>query len=197
MQQAALAIAAVAAFAFCVHRWVSDELERERTLSSSAAAAVTALFGLLTTLVSLAAAGGVVRIGGPEIPLIVVGGTVAVFGVAVAVMAYRALGSRELALGMRRDRVVVSGPYGWSRHPFYLGWVLALTGIAVMGRSVLALALTALAALALVRLARGEERWLVEERGGEYTDYQQRVRGVAGRFEPRHRPAGVPGAGGT
>ena len=174
--------AATAMLAFVVHRWLGDEFERERRLSPAAVSAAFALCLLHAVLVTICALAGVLALGVPRTPALVVGLALAGVGAALAVAAIRALASRELFLAMRpADVVVQRGPYRFSRHPFYLGWVLALGGIAVAGRSALAIALVALLAVALTRIAIGEERWLSAEVGSDYDAYRQQTPPLFGR----------------
>lgn len=83
----------------------------------------------------------------------------------------------ELA-GIRRQAdqkgLQVAGPYGWVRHPLYLGWVLAGFGAAHMTGDRLAFA--AITTLYLMIAVPWEERSLVKNFGDEYRRYQQRVR---------------------
>ena len=185
MREAIVPFAATAVLAFVVHRWLGDELERERRLSAGAVNAALALFLLHALLVAISAVAGVVAIGGPQAVFLPVGGMLAVAGVAFAIAGVKALGSREVFLAMRAPTEVVRhGAFGLSRHPFYLGWALALLGVAVAGRSALALALVALLAVALLRIAAGEERWLSAELGSDYDDYRQHAPAVIGMHAP-------------
>lgn len=67
-----------------------------------------------------------------------------------------------------------AGPYGWVRHPLYLGWLLAVFGAAHMTGDRLAFA--AITTVYLVLAVPWEERSLVKSFGDEYRRYQQRVR---------------------
>ena len=83
----------------------------------------------------------------------------------------------------REHTLVVSGPYRWIRHPFYIGvagavvctslattnWLVAITGLIVL-------------ALLVARTDR-EEAKLVERFGDDYQTYMTRT----GRFWPRWR----------
>ena len=174
--------AATALLAFVVHRWLGDEFERERRLSPAAVSAALALFLLHAVLVIICALAGVLSIGVPQTPALLIGLALAGVGAALAVSAVRALASRELFLAMRpADMVVRQAPYRFSRHPFYLGWALSLGGIAVAGRSALALALVALLAVALTRIAIGEDRWLSAELGSDYDAYRQETPPLIGK----------------
>ncbi len=77
--------------------------------------------------------------------------------------------------GTRRDEVVDSGIYRYSRHPQYLGIILTLIGAALAGDSgaalLLSLALTAAFGLHLPM----EERYVLRALGDEYERYQRRA----------------------
>lgn len=66
------------------------------------------------------------------------------------------------------------GPYGWVRHPIYLGWVLIVWAVPVMTQARLLWAVVSTAYL-IVAIPI-EERGLVAEFGATYRDYQRRVR---------------------
>lgn len=71
--------------------------------------------------------------------------------------------------------IVRRGPYRWTRHPIYSGLLLAFAGSAIARgewRGVLAVAI---ALAALWRKLRLEQRWLAEEFGEAYADYQRSV----------------------
>jgi protein-S-isoprenylcysteine O-methyltransferase Ste14 len=67
-----------------------------------------------------------------------------------------------------------SGPYGWVRHPLYLGWVMAVFGTAHMTGDRLAFA--AITTGYLMVAVPWEERALVNTFGDEYRAYQRRIR---------------------
>lgn len=71
--------------------------------------------------------------------------------------------------------VVTRGPYGWIRHPGYLGWLLVWLGLVVLLGSVIALALAGLAAALVAIRALLEERVLESELEG-YSAYAREVR---------------------
>ena len=173
--------AATTILAFVVHRWFGDELERERRLSPAAANAGLALFLLHGLLVTISALAGVGSLGAPATVAVPLGVVLGLGGSALAAAALKAFGSRERFLAIRIDSVVLGGPYRFARHPFYLGWVSALFGLGVAGRSALALGLVALLAVALIRIASGEERLLRAELGAAYDDYRERVPAIVGR----------------
>lgn len=179
MREALFPLGALAFLAFFVYRWAGDELARERRLSLGAATALVALFILHAMMVVLAALGGVVLIDAPVGVAIVLGAIPAVGGAALAVVALRALGSKERALAIDFGSVVTRGPYRRERHPFYAGWILALLGVAIAGRSGFALGLVVVLSVVLIVVARFEERLLAAEFGAEYERYRGRTPAVA------------------
>ena len=195
MREAIVPLVATGVLAFVVHRWAADELGRDRRLSPGGAAAALSLVLLHAMLVCVAALGGVLAFDAPADIVLPLGLGFGSAGALVALLALRALGTRDRVLGMRTDVVVQHGPYRFARHPMYLGWTVALLGIALAGRSLLGLALVLLLALALVRIARGEERLLSEELGEAYDQYRHVARAVVGRGrrpppEPAEAPSG-------
>ena len=70
--------------------------------------------------------------------------------------------------------LVTSGPYGWVRHPVYLGWVLVVFGTPRMTGDRLAFA--ALSTAYLILATPLEERSLVRAFGDDYVRYRRRVR---------------------
>lgn len=77
--------------------------------------------------------------------------------------------------GRRADRLITSGAYRFSRHPQLVGWALILLGVALWGRSWLALSLAALYLVGVALLTPAEERKLIKLYGQEYRDYQKRT----------------------
>jgi protein-S-isoprenylcysteine O-methyltransferase Ste14 len=77
------------------------------------------------------------------------------------------------------QRLQVTGPYRWVRHPLYLGWMLAVFGAAHMTGDRLAFA--AITTIYLMVAIPWEERSLRRSFGEEYTRY---VREVTWRMIP-------------
>lgn len=77
--------------------------------------------------------------------------------------------------GRRADQLITSGVYRFTRHPQLVGWALVLLGIALWGRSWLALLLTALYLVGVIFLMPIEERKLIALYGQEYRNYQRRT----------------------
>jgi protein-S-isoprenylcysteine O-methyltransferase Ste14 len=180
LQQALIPLGAIALLACVVYRWAGDEFEREHRLSIGAANAVAALCFLHAMTVVLVAAGGVWSIEVPAVPAAILGAPLVIGGAVLVVASARALGTRERVLGITVDAVITDGPYGRERHPFYVGWSLALLGVAVAGRSGLAFGIAALLMLALILVGRLEERVLLGELGSDFESYRKDTVAIAG-----------------
>ena len=73
--------------------------------------------------------------------------------------------------------MVTSGPFRYSRHPMYLGFVLILIGVAIMLGSVSALFIPVLMFILLEFIYIPQEEKRMEECfGQEYLEYKKRVR---------------------
>ncbi len=66
------------------------------------------------------------------------------------------------------------GPYGWVRHPIYLGWLLLVFPVATMTMTRLLFAVVSSAYIVVA--IPFEERSLRRASGGSYTDYMRQVR---------------------
>jgi protein-S-isoprenylcysteine O-methyltransferase Ste14 len=97
----------------------------------------------------------------PDGALDLVGGALALAGVALAVWAYRALGAAFTPFPEPRGQRVTWGPYRYLRHPMYGGGILFFAGMSLIF-SVAGLVLTAALALLWWRKGRLEERLLAE-----------------------------------
>ena len=84
-------------------------------------------------------------------------------------------GWREVYQARKEGRLATGGLYGLVRHPQYTGIFLALFGQIVHWPTILTLLLFPLIVWVYVRLARKEERLMVEQFGEEYLAYRQRV----------------------
>jgi len=72
------------------------------------------------------------------------------------------------------------GPYGFSRNPQYLGFIIGLVGWALMSDSWLALAVSIAGIVPLAWVPLAEEPWLLERYGAAYAEYTRTV----ARFVP-------------
>jgi protein-S-isoprenylcysteine O-methyltransferase Ste14 len=100
-----------------------------------------------------------------------------IFGVWLIAKAVAGIDPLELA-GIReqatRGELQTAGPYGWVRHPLYLGWVMAVFGAGHLTGDRLAFA--AITTIYLMIAVLWEERSLVKSFGEEYRRYQRQVR---------------------
>jgi len=72
-------------------------------------------------------------------------------------------------------RLKTDGFYRLVRHPSYLGALLAMSGWALVFRSIIGLLLTAAMCVPIIARIRAEEEFLVREFGDQYRAYQQRT----------------------
>jgi protein-S-isoprenylcysteine O-methyltransferase Ste14 len=73
-----------------------------------------------------------------------------------------------------RPEFRTDGPYGWVRHPIYLGWLLLVFPVATMTNSRLLFAVVSSAYIVLA--IPFEERSLRRASGGSYDEYMRQVR---------------------
>jgi protein-S-isoprenylcysteine O-methyltransferase Ste14 len=112
---------------------------------------------------------------------------------------------RVCARGWKREApgkgMVTDGPYGYVRHPLYVGSFLIGAGLcAVSGNWRMAIAFALLFWLSHLRAISQEERWLAEASPVEFAAYRARVGGLiprwsslraGGRFVPRRLAVAV------
>lgn len=87
--------------------------------------------------------------------------------------AVRALSVRQ-SFGLRGG-LVTEGPYGCSRNPQYVGFILVLIGVILATDSTQALVTGSLVILLLLLAPFSEEPWLREQFGRAYDEYCERV----------------------
>lgn len=103
-----------------------------------------------------------------------------IIGFAFAIWGRVVLGGNwSAAVTVKKDHELVrNGPYALVRHPIYTGALLALLGTAVVFRESRGLSAFAVALLALRLKSQREERFMTEEFGAEYKDYEKRVKAL-------------------
>ena len=75
----------------------------------------------------------------------------------------------------RTEKIITSGVYSISRHPQYLGGLLAHVGTSFLLSASYSLLSTPLMALLIYLISRKEEKELIKEFGKEYEDYRKKV----------------------
>jgi protein-S-isoprenylcysteine O-methyltransferase Ste14 len=132
--------------------------------------------GLWVPIIADVLGPGIIPIG---FPLALAALGLMVLGVGVRVWAAVTLGSYyTTTLTMTEgQKVVTAGPYGWVRHPGYLGEILIWTGFGVLSSNLIAMVwLPAMFVAVLLYRISSEEKMLVKELGDDYVRYQQRTR---------------------
>ena len=101
-------------------------------------------------------------------------------GVALAIWARILLGRNwSSTVTVKEDHSLVRrGPYAIVRHPIYTGLLLGLLGTAVAFREVRVLIAAGMVFVTLSLKLRIEERFMTEEFGAEYKNYQQQVKAL-------------------
>ena len=81
--------------------------------------------------------------------------------------------------------LVMTGPYRWVRHPFYVAFALAMLANSLVTANLYVFATGVVVFLLLVIRTSKEEEKLIERFGDEYRNYME----TTGRFWPRlHGP---------
>ena len=96
-------------------------------------------------------------------------------------------GWRELYRAHQQGRLAKEGLYELMRHPQYMGIFIALFGQLLHWPTIPTLVLFPFIVLVYVRLAKGEEREVLEKFGAEYREYQQRVPMFFPRWKDKSR----------
>lgn len=115
------------------------------------------------------------RVDVPAAPAVVLGSLMALAGASLFVLAMSRFQSFGQVTGTEVSGLVTSGAYRYSRNPQYTGWIILLSGGAVIARSPLALTLALAVVVAMRIWIPHEERHLEEEFGDEYVRYRRQV----------------------
>jgi len=173
-----IAVAVFTGLALLVLRWAADDLADGGALSAKAVVASWLLYVFHADTVTSAAWISALAVGVPRGAALAVGGVVAVAGFTFFLSATLALVRHGDLAGPRTRRLVTAGPYRLSRHPQNLGWGVMLLGIAVAGRSLVALALVGMFVFFVERYARLEERQMQQDFGVPYDEYRESTSAV-------------------
>lgn len=82
---------------------------------------------------------------------------------------------RVLYAAQQRQELAVTGPYAYVRHPQYVGFVLVMLGFLLQWPTLLTLAMFPVLVWMYARLARAEEREVIDTFGDAYRRYAARV----------------------
>jgi protein-S-isoprenylcysteine O-methyltransferase Ste14 len=152
-------------------------------LSITTTVLVWALYLLHAGLTMYAAWYGLVALPLPRVAAMLVGALVLLVGVVIAAVGVREFRSVSRMSGRDEYELVTTGVYRWSRNPQNVGWLLALAGVGIIGRSALALGLVGLFALLFHGyLVTVEEPHLDRVFGSDYRRYLARTPRYVGRF---------------
>jgi methanethiol S-methyltransferase len=97
------------------------------------------------------------------------------FGLIVAGFLLISAAWNVLFQARKEGRLAMIGPYGYVRHPQYVGFVLVLLGFLVQWPTILTLLMFPVLVVMYVRLAYGEEQEVRAEFGDAYDRYAARV----------------------
>jgi protein-S-isoprenylcysteine O-methyltransferase Ste14 len=92
---------------------------------------------------------------------------------AAVIDAFDLAGVREIANPKSKSEFRTVGPYGWVRHPIYLGWVMLVFGVGTMTMTRLVFAVVS--SVYILIAIPFEERTLRALSAGAYDDYMTRV----------------------
>jgi len=101
-------------------------------------------------------------------------------GAFIAIWARRTLGGNWSGTVTIKENheLVRSGPYRYVRHPIYAGLLLMAFASAIYSGSVESFYIAAIVLGLFVYQSRIEERWMLEQFGGEYREYMRGVKGL-------------------
>ncbi len=112
---------------------------------------------------------------GLGLPLVAAGILVALWAMAVLGLAATLGGEGALARW---------GPYRFSRHPQYVGYIAALLGWALLASSLPALVVSLVGTVPLLLVPFAEEPWLLAQHGPAYEEYRRAVARLLGWRRP-------------
>lgn len=154
---------------------VKREYKSGGVLSNPTVVGVWALYVAIGIVVALAALVGAWHMGLPGGLSAALGIALLAAGVALETWGLASMASFRRMSGMQPDRLIDGGAFRYSRNPQNVGIGLALSGIALLGDSALALVVAA-GFWAIFRVYVGyEEEHLARTFGGEYERYQRRT----------------------
>lgn len=94
-------------------------------------------------------------------------------GLVISIWAWINFKSIKRILGLRIDKLIISGPYRYVRHPQYLSILLITLGLAILFNSLYLLIYAASASVLFILLGLMEERKLEELFSHKYLSYKK------------------------
>ena len=155
---------------------VRRDFRSKERLSIPTVGLVWVLYLLHAGLTGYAAWYGLVSIPIPPVVTGIVGALIMAVGLFLAVVAIREFRTVSRMSGRDENELVTTGVYRWSRNPQNVGWLLALLGMSIIGRSLLAIGLVGLfASLLHGYLVFVEEPHLARVFGASYRRYRSQT----------------------
>lgn len=165
---------------------VRSEYQSPQKLSTPTVVIVWGLYFLHAGLTVFAAWRSIWTLPVSEWLAILTGGILILFGSGFFTAGILEFRSFQRMSGQRTDQLVSSGVYRWSRNPQNVGWIIFLTGVALIGKSGSALVLIALFAVFLhIYIVYVEEAFLEIIYGEAYRLYRTstaRYLGIPGDY---------------
>jgi protein-S-isoprenylcysteine O-methyltransferase Ste14 len=129
-------------------------------------------------LIAVAAAG----VWAFDLPAVIaLGAVLTALGLGVVGAGFYEFSTVQRLSGTQTDEVIDSGIYRFSRHPQYLGLILTLIGVALIGESLAALGFALALSLGFVLYLPTEERYAERSLGDGYRAYRERTPMLVGR----------------
>ena len=102
-----------------------------------------------------------------------IGGLAILIGGGIAVWGTTTLSAHQ-SMGLK-GKLVIEGPYRWSRNPQYVGFILVYAGFILVTYSLMALVTNTIVIIVFAILPFSEEPWLRQQYGKAYEDYCLKV----------------------
>lgn len=172
MAASIFAIVVFSALAAVVLGWAEADYAENGELTSRSTLGAWLLYFFHGDSVATAAYVGALQLSFvPETAALVAGGAVGAVGIVFFIGAAAKLSTATTG----EATLATSGVFRLVRHPQNYGWGLLLLGIAIAGRSVLAVALVAMFVVFVARYTRIEEAHLEKKFGDAWRSYRDRT----------------------
>ena len=150
-----------------------------KPLTGSVSASWLVVDTLDTLVIVLASASGLWRIpieGTPALLARILGAALVAVGITLMALGMAEFRSARKIVGLEVSTLITTGIYSRSRNPQFLGWYLAVLGVALAGLSGYALLIALLTIVfGHYYIVRLEEPFLERVFGEEYIEYKRRV----------------------